>query len=220
MCDERERLIGYVYDECDPRERAEIDRHLETCAECRDEIRGLRAVRQDLLAWDVPAHESVWKPFAPARVAPSWRLVPAWAMAAAAAIMFLFGAAGGVVTNAFMERQAPAVAPAVSAQVVPAGVSRAELDALRAQIVDGMRSEMDARVRLISAHSQGGDGNQATLQQVRALQLTHDRRYDQLINLIMKLNNDMITVQKSEDGKIESLRQQMSSVLSQQNPGR
>ena len=57
MCENRERLIGYVYDECDPAERAEIEAHLESCHTCRREIRGLKGVRQDLLAWDVPANE-------------------------------------------------------------------------------------------------------------------------------------------------------------------
>jgi anti-sigma factor ChrR (cupin superfamily) len=83
MCNERERLIGYVYDEVDAAERAVIDRHVESCAECRDEIRGFRSVREDLLAWDVPEHGSVWQPFAPARRTPWWRDVPAWAMAVA-----------------------------------------------------------------------------------------------------------------------------------------
>ena len=75
MCDDRERLIGYVYDECDGRERREIEAHLETCHTCRREITGLREVRQDLLAWDVPDTPSVWRPFAPQR-APITQLPP------------------------------------------------------------------------------------------------------------------------------------------------
>src|SRR5215217_6628029 len=95
MCDEREQLIDFVYDECDPRERQRVEVHLTECAECREEIGSLRQVRQDLLAWDVPEHGSVWRPFAPPRMRPSWRDIPAWAMAAAAGIIFLAGAAGG-----------------------------------------------------------------------------------------------------------------------------
>ena len=33
MCNEREKLIGYLYDECDSSEREAFRRHLETCAE-------------------------------------------------------------------------------------------------------------------------------------------------------------------------------------------
>jgi anti-sigma factor RsiW len=57
MCTERDRLIDYVYNECDAASATRMQRHLDTCDECR---RGDVAapVREDLLAWDVPAHES------------------------------------------------------------------------------------------------------------------------------------------------------------------
>ena len=45
MCDERERLIGYVYDDCDLEEKRLIEGHLAGCEICRDEISGLRSVR-------------------------------------------------------------------------------------------------------------------------------------------------------------------------------
>ena len=107
MCDERERLIGYVYDECDPAERREIAQHLEECSTCRTEIGDLRGVRQDLLAWEVEGGPAVWRPFVAPVVQPWYRQVPAWAMAAAATLMFLIGAAGGFVTQSLM-RGAPA----------------------------------------------------------------------------------------------------------------
>ena len=112
MCENRERLIGYVYDECDPAERREIEAHLESCHTCRHEIRGLRSVRQDLLAWDVPSSDPIWRPIAPARQESSWRLVPMWGLAAAACATFLVGAAGGAATYALMPQSAPAVTQA------------------------------------------------------------------------------------------------------------
>src|SRR5437868_9956348 len=113
MCDERERLIGYVYDECEPAEKRLVEAHLQTCETCREEISGLRGVRNDLLAWDVPDHGSVWTPFVKARPTPSWREIPMWSLAAAAAVVLMVGAAGGAVTQAFMQ---PAV---ISASVGP-----------------------------------------------------------------------------------------------------
>ena len=62
MCEDRERLIGYVFDECDPVERRTIDAHLAECLGCRDEVRALRGTRQDLLAWDVPEPGPLWRP--------------------------------------------------------------------------------------------------------------------------------------------------------------
>jgi len=229
MCDERERLIGYVYDECDPRERGAIEQHLETCAECREEIRGLRSVRQDLLAWDVPAHDSVWKPFAPARVEPWWRGVPVWAMAAAATVMFLTGAAGGVATHALMEHR-PAVTPPASAavvlpvqQVVPIGVSRADLDAFGRQLVSTMRSEMDARVRLVSAHAPSlAAMSDRDFQQIRATLASNDQRYEEIRDVVRRLNNDMVTIKSGHDKQISSLRRsvdQLSTALAAMQPG-
>ena len=65
MCDDRERLIGYVYDECDAGERRTIEAHLESCEACREEIAGLRGVRTDLLdrslSLDVAAFLVDWK---------------------------------------------------------------------------------------------------------------------------------------------------------------
>lgn len=95
MCDDRETLIAYLYDEAGADERRRVEAHLSTCADCREELRSLRDVRQDLLAWDVPARDSVWKPFATPQPAAWWRQVPAWGLAAAAALMFGVGLAGG-----------------------------------------------------------------------------------------------------------------------------
>src|SRR5262245_28004238 len=102
MCDQRERLLGYVYDEGDATERAEVQKHLDQCPDCRAEVAGLRSVRTDLLAWEVPAHSPVWRPFVAAPAVPFWRQMPAWAMAAAAAVVLLLGATGSVIAQAVM----------------------------------------------------------------------------------------------------------------------
>src|SRR5262245_3444620 len=147
MCDERERLIGYVYDECDSSERRAIEGHLDECADCRAEIGALRRVRQDLLAWDVPAHEPVWRPFEPAPVVPWYRQVPAWAMAAAASVMFLIGAAGGVVTHAMLpqEHAVVATAPTSTPTLVPIGVTPTQLSEAEQRMVQMMRAELNKR---------------------------------------------------------------------------
>jgi len=105
MCDQRERLMDYLYDEAAPTERKVVEAHLESCRDCRDEMRAFRHVREDLLAWDVPHFESVWTPFAPAPVAPWYQQVPAWALSAAAGVMLLLGTAGGFAAQALMATQ-------------------------------------------------------------------------------------------------------------------
>ena len=130
MCNEREKLIGYLYDECDPSERTAVQRHLDGCGECRTEIASLRSVREDLTAWDVPEHGSVWTPFTPTREPRWWQHVPQWALAAAAGIVLMSGATGGAITHAFMPHDAPVATPAAATQVTDAR----ELAALQQQI--------------------------------------------------------------------------------------
>ena len=162
MCHERERLIDYVYDECDAEERGRVNDHLATCATCREEIAGLRATRQDLLAWEVPDHGSVWRPFAPARLTPWWREVPAWAMAAAAGIMFLIGVSGGVAAQAMMARPAPVQAPAHQVpSAIEAAAIRAELSALEQRITMATRADinrLDQRMQAVSASGAASAG--------------------------------------------------------------
>src|SRR6187455_1147343 len=141
MCNEREKLIGYLYDEGDSSERDTVRQHLETCGECRTEIASLRSVREDLAAWEVPEHGSVWRPFAAAPTPPWWQHVPQWALAAAAGIVMVSGAAGGAVTHAFMPHAAPVV------QAASAGATQvsapAELAAMQQQIAQ-LRADLSA----------------------------------------------------------------------------
>lgn len=123
MCTERDRLVDYIYNECDAAERERMQRHLDSCHECRAEVASLRAVREDLLAWDVPAHESIWRPIAQAPVLPFWRQVPVWAMAAAAGLVLFLGGTGGAVAHAFM--------PNLSAETTTASVSTPIADPAR-----------------------------------------------------------------------------------------
>jgi hypothetical protein len=146
MCDERERLIGFLYDEVDAIERRHIEAHLEGCPECRAEIAGLQNTRQDLLAWDVPTHEPVWRPVVPERPRPSaWQQVPAWAMAAAATAVLASGLTGALAVRWFSPvPAAPAVAAAKTAPPVstPVAASSVDVAAIEARVLNQVREEM------------------------------------------------------------------------------
>jgi hypothetical protein len=155
MCDQRERLIGYVYDECDQDERRTIETHLKACPTCRDEIGSLRGTRLDLMAWQVPPHEPVWRPMAAPRQTPSWRDIPAWALAAAASAIFVTGAAGGVATRVLWPVASPASTAAVvsaPAAAVPASLTTSDLARFREALLTDVRSEMDRRLVAVPAH--------------------------------------------------------------------
>lgn len=93
-CGEREALIEYVYGELDAAGRARVDAHLETCAECRLEIEGLRGVRTQLATWtvpDVPLGFTIGPARAPSR--------PWWATGAVAAAAVLLLALASAIAN-------------------------------------------------------------------------------------------------------------------------
>lgn len=54
MCNNKELLVGYVYNELGADERRTFDAHLQACADCRDELAGLHATRGHLATWAPP----------------------------------------------------------------------------------------------------------------------------------------------------------------------
>ena len=159
MCDEREQLIGYIYGETSPATRQQVETHLADCHVCRAEVSGLRSVRDDLLAWEVPRHESIWRPFVPAPPVAAWRHIPAWALAAAATLLFAAGTAGGMATRMWMPAPvagtgagtvmtaAEITTPASSGAHVQTTVSAEDLARLENAILNRVRTEMDTRIQ-------------------------------------------------------------------------
>ena len=47
MCDSKELLVGFLYDEIDPVSKRTFERHLKTCADCRDELAELAVRTQE-----------------------------------------------------------------------------------------------------------------------------------------------------------------------------
>jgi Putative zinc-finger len=197
MCDERERLIGFVYEECDDSERQLVETHLDSCSTCRAEISALRDVRQDLLAWRVPLHEAVWRPLPVAAApAPWWRQVPAWVLAAAASVMFLSGLAGGALASAWLPRAgADAGRPsAVTAQAVTA----ADLTETEQRILQLMRRELsgiDQKVSMAATPPAARVVNAtfptALAGEVRELQTVSEERDRKLLEVITQTNTDL-----------------------------
>jgi len=156
MCEKREHVLDYLYDECDPAERRRVEAHLAECGSCRDELQGWRSVRTDLLAWSVPEQPSVWTPFAPPRVVPWTKQVPVWAMAAAATLVFAIGAAGGFVARTasatlYAERGAQTVSvapPALTEQQVRT-LARAEAQAIAVSVMQPIASHQVDEATLI-----------------------------------------------------------------------
>jgi anti-sigma factor RsiW len=153
MCTEgnKEALIGYLYGELAPDERRVFESHLKACAPCREEVSGLRAAREDLLAWAPPECRdlpSSWTAV-PAGLAPASRLrawMPAFGLAAAAMLVMAASASmaqleirygrDGLVVRA--GGAAPAAEPAALAARAPAPdpsyITAGDLQALEARL--------------------------------------------------------------------------------------
>jgi anti-sigma factor RsiW len=176
-CGNADALVGYLYDECDPVERAAISAHLVMCSRCASEVAMLRATRAELAVWPAPeAHlgfrlVSEFTPSNVIRPARWWqRPLPAWAQAAAAVVIFVAGAGLGALRGGAFSSGTAASATTVA----PVAVTAHELDALEQRL----RSEI-AGLRTVGSHEQAAQavpasapsdsGNALVLQQVRQL---------------------------------------------------
>ena len=94
MCDSKELLVSFLYDEIDPVSRRAFRHHLTTCAECRDELAELSDTRSQIATWTPPdadlGFRIVRESETPKR---RWLHVsPAWGLAAAATLLLAIGA--------------------------------------------------------------------------------------------------------------------------------
>jgi anti-sigma factor RsiW len=137
MCDSKELLISFLYDELDGAEKQAFQAHLASCADCRGEVAGLRSTQQHLARWAPPEPDLGFRvirsPVAAAAPPPlRARLSPLWGLAAAAVLVLAAGAAianvevqygaGGLVLRTGWNRPAAAGA-AVTASNLADGVA-------------------------------------------------------------------------------------------------
>jgi hypothetical protein len=179
-CGDHGALVSYLYDECVPSERSVIDAHLGICPACTAEVAALGSTRMQLAAWTPPETESdlgfrivtearAGKVLRPAK----WwqRPMPAWAQAAAAAVIFGVGLSIGGIVNM---RTTPAPAITAPAPVVPAvervstgTVSRDDLNALEQSLRAEITQLRTATASVPAATSNASDAQ--LLARVRAL---------------------------------------------------
>lgn len=128
--------VDALYGEADAAARARVEAHLAACDACREEMAALRGVRRDLRAWALPASRPS---FTPRGV-----VVPRW-LAAAAVLVFLFGATLGVSGYVSLRR-------ALVAQETRAAEAerrhQEEVQALRASLERSPAAPLDAATAL------------------------------------------------------------------------
>lgn len=96
MCN-KDQLVGYLYGELSAAERITVEAHLSECAECRAEVGQLGQTRQYLAAWSPPEPQFNFQIVRMGRAATPMKrrlaFIPEWALAAAAALLVIAGAA-------------------------------------------------------------------------------------------------------------------------------
>lgn len=96
MCDRKEQLIAFLYEELGPSDARSFQQHLGACADCRTELAELRATRGQIAAWTPPEPDFGFHIVRGAAAPPparTFRISPAWGLAAAAMLLLAVGAA-------------------------------------------------------------------------------------------------------------------------------
>src|SRR5512144_1216935 len=103
-CGQKEALVSYLYDECDAAERARVEAHLASCAECRAEVTEFRNVRAQLAGWSPPNRQLGFTivsatPATDAAHRSPWRSAHVWMPAGVAAAAVLLLASAAAIAN-------------------------------------------------------------------------------------------------------------------------
>jgi hypothetical protein len=96
MCDSKELLVSYLYDELDASAKRRFETHVLSCAECREEVAALRTTRSEIALWTPPEPDfgfRIVRGAATPPAIPRFRITPAWGLAAAAVLVMAIGAA-------------------------------------------------------------------------------------------------------------------------------
>jgi hypothetical protein len=96
MCERKEQLVAFIYDELEGSEGRGFEAHLRACAECRAELEDLRDTRGMLTSWAPPEPDFGFRIVRGAAAPPPagrFHIPSAWGLAAAAVLVMAVGAA-------------------------------------------------------------------------------------------------------------------------------
>jgi hypothetical protein len=170
-CGDTGALVAYVYDECESEVRDAIAEHVVECRECLREIEDLGRTRSQLGSWEPPAATLGFQMARPAtEPRPWWQApLPAWAQAAAAALIFAAGLSMGWMRGPATAGGAASSESSVSSVLADAP-SRGDLtrleESLRAEVAEvrqaAQRASQNAALPRLST-------DEALLKRVQAL---------------------------------------------------
>jgi hypothetical protein len=245
-CDDKTRLVAYLYDEVDGvGDREGIEAHLADCRACTEELAGLRAARVELGSWQPPDAELGFRIVREAEpVGRPWWRAHAWApVALAAGLVLAVGAAmanvevqvanGGLTLRAGWSHvplaataAAPtpvaAPAPVAVAPAAASGMSDAQVRQVLADFETRLRAELAAGDRQVTpvATSAGGMDRQQVLQQVHTLVDESERRQQRELALrLAQVVQDFDAQRRTDLVRIEQGFGQIENLAGQQAAG-
>jgi anti-sigma factor RsiW len=194
MCDSKELLVGYLYDELDPTTRRTFEAHAATCADCRHEVAELRATRGQIAMWTPPEPDLGFRVIRGAAAPPPvrFRVAPAWGLAAAALLVMAVGAA---IANFDVRYDAAGLSvrtgwqhgvasPTAAPQSAAAGLAnvdwKAQAEALDRRLRDLERS-VAARPQSLQSASATGASDDEVLQRLRDIVSQSETRQQRLV---------------------------------------
>ena len=223
-CDDKERLIAYLYGESGLDERRAIEAHAEMCGECASEIRDLQGVRTTLSAWQPPETELGFRIVRePVAAAPRrWWQTPAWApmalaaglvLALAASVEVEYGNGAMTVRSGWAPRPTPAATTTESAPQpgpVTPQLTEADLDKVLASLEGRLRAELVATASRESSAApvrvQAGAVDRAEiLRQVESLiELSERRQQRELAFRLAQAVQDMDAQHRTDMVRLEN----------------
>jgi hypothetical protein len=226
-CD-KELLVGYLYDELTPAERESFAAHVRVCGACREEVQELQATRTQLATWAPPEPDFGFRIIrgAAAPPEPRWRSLPAWGLAAAAALVLAASAAianlevryddRGFSVSTGWSRATPALANLTPTPTSPGGAPSDQVMQLRADLVAlGQRLDAvekhGARADTLNVGNRGSEAE--LLRRVNALidqgvQASEKRQRGELALRVAQLIRDFDLSRASDLARVQQAIQQ------------
>ncbi len=218
-CGDHGALVSYLYNECEPGERRAISTHVAVCDRCAEEIASLGATRELLGSWSPPDAQLGFRVVSDAprsevsnvlRPSRWWRQpMPAWAQAAAAAVIFATGVTLGVLRGTTATTDAPASNPqgsnvTLSSATTPA-VTPGDLSALEQRL----RTEL-SQMRNTNGPAAASAGDVQIFERVRAMiQESEQRQQRELALRTAEIVRDFDAQRQGDLTRIERAMGQM-----------
>jgi len=233
MCN-KEQLVGYLYDELEGAERSRFEAHLDTCAECRAEVAGLRRTRQHLTTWSPPEPEFNFHIVRGAAAPPPARrwfgFVPQWAMAAAASLLVLAGAAAianlelrygpdGFVVRTGWAEAAPAPVSAATQTTPPAAASAVSSEQLKAvvQVLETRLVELERAQGTLTVKASAPVPAAITAPELRKILAQNEARQREEMNLqVAQIWKDFSAARVTDFTRLQDVIGRAQGVTNQQ----